>query len=90
MSPLVLQILPVLAAALLACLLGGLLRVLRGPTRADRMMAAQLLGTTAVAILIVMAVATGQRALLDVALALAILAAVTVVAFVVTGGRNAP
>ena len=90
MSPAFALALPVVMSVLLACILGGLLRVLRGPTRADRMLAAQLFGTTATAVLIVMALATGDRALLDVALAFAVLAAVTVVAFVATSGRRRP
>lgn len=60
----------------------GMCRVLRGPTTADRMLAAQLLGTTAVAILLLLAEATGSAALRDVALVLALLATVTAVAFV--------
>ncbi|MEP3855651.1 MAG: monovalent cation/H+ antiporter complex subunit F [Porticoccus sp.] len=60
----------------------GMWRVLRGPTTADRMLAAQLLGTTAVAILLLLAEATGSAALRDVALVLALLATVTAVAFV--------
>ncbi|MCO5169693.1 MAG: monovalent cation/H+ antiporter complex subunit F [Planctomycetes bacterium] len=69
------------ALLLLVTLLVGLARVHRGPTAADRMLAAQLFGTTGVGMLAVLAVADGRPALLDVALALAVLAAVTVVAF---------
>jgi len=57
-------------------------RILRGPSEADRMLAAQLLGTTTVAILLLLAEAMGQPALRDVGLVFALLAAVTVVAFV--------
>ncbi|MAT65452.1 MAG: pH regulation protein F [Gammaproteobacteria bacterium] len=60
----------------------GLWRVVRGPTAADRMLAAQLFGTTAVAILLVLAQAGGVAALRDVALVFALLAAVAAVAFV--------
>lgn len=60
----------------------GLVRVLRGPTEADRMMAAQLFGTGGVATLLLLAAATGQPALVDVALLLALLAAFASVAFV--------
>ncbi|MDT8403438.1 monovalent cation/H+ antiporter complex subunit F [Sulfuriflexus sp.] len=63
----------------------GMWRVLRGPTAADRMLAAQVFGTTAVAILLLLAEAAGSAALRDVALVFALLAAVTavtVVAFV--------
>ena len=73
---------------LLLSMLAGLWRVLRGPSRADRMLAAQLFGTTGVAILVLMALLEGQRALLDVALTLAVLAAVSVVAFVASTGSG--
>ncbi len=71
-----------LALFLLLNLGAGLWRVLRGPTAADRMLAAQLFGTTAVAMLLLFAEADGNAALRDVALVFALLAAVTAVAFV--------
>lgn len=71
-----------LAAFLLLNLGAGMWRVLRGPTSADRMLAAQLFGTTAVAILLLLAEATDRAALRDVALVFALLATVTAVAFV--------
>ena len=77
------QILILALALFLALNLGaGMWRVLRGPTAADRMLAAQLFGTTAVAILLLLAEASGDAALRDVALVFALLAAVTAVAFV--------
>jgi multicomponent Na+:H+ antiporter subunit F len=60
----------------------GLVRVLRGPTATDRMLAAQLFGTTAVAILLLLGQASGNTAIWDVALIFALLAAVTAVTFV--------
>ena len=74
-----------LALFLLLNLSTGLWRVLRGPTAADRMLAAQLFGTTAVAILLLLAQVSDNAALRDVALVFALLAAVTVVAFVRRG-----
>ncbi len=71
-----------LALFLMLNLGAGMWRVLRGPTAADRMLAAQLFGTTAVAILLLLAEASGSAALRDVALVFALLAAVTAVAFV--------
>lgn len=71
-----------LALFLLLTLVAGMWRVLRGPTAADRMLAAQLFGTTAVAVLLLLAQASGNAALRDVALVFALLAAVTAVAFV--------
>lgn len=70
------------ALVLVMALLAGLWRVWRGPTAVDRMLAAQLFGTTAVAILLLLAQALGMPALRDVALVFALLAAVTTIAFV--------
>lgn len=78
------------AALLLLTVAGGLLRVLRGPTEADRMMAAQLLGTGGIAVVLLLAAATETPAAVDVALVLALLAALAAVAFVKgTGGSGA-
>ena len=60
----------------------GLVRILRGPTDADRMMATQLFGTGGIAALLLLGVATEANAVLDVALILALLAAFASVAFV--------
>ncbi len=69
--------------------MGGLFRILRGPTPSDRMLAAQLFGTTGVAILLLLAEA-GDAALRDVALVFAALAVVNAVIFVRLGvGRLA-
>jgi len=71
-----------MALLLLLTLIAGLWRVLRGPTPADRMLAAQLFGTTAVACVLLLAQAFEHPPLRDVALVFALLAAVTAVAFV--------
>jgi len=73
-----------LAAAifLLAMVALGLVRILRGPGDADRMMAAQLLGTGGIASLLLAGTATGEAATIDVALTLALLAAFASFAFV--------
>jgi multicomponent Na+:H+ antiporter subunit F len=65
----------------------GLLRFLRGPTEADRMMAAQLLGSGGIAALL-LAGATRIPAMVDVALTLALLAAFASVAFVMGGSSS--
>jgi multicomponent Na+:H+ antiporter subunit F len=65
----------------------GLLRLLRGPANADRMMAAQLLGTGGIAALLLLAAATGEPAPVDIAVALALLAAFSSVAFVTSASR---
>lgn len=66
----------------------SLARVLRGPAKADRMMAAQLLGTGGIAILL-LAAGSGLKAAADVALTLALLSALAAVAFVKSGERLA-
>ncbi|HMO84858.1 MAG TPA: monovalent cation/H+ antiporter complex subunit F [Lacipirellulaceae bacterium] len=74
-----------LAVFLLVTLVAGMIRVVRGPTAADRMLAAQLFGTTGVATLLLLAYAGDAPALVDVALVFALLAAVVGVAFVRRG-----
>lgn len=69
------------AIGLLASLGAALLRVWRGPRRADRMMGAQLAGTSGVAVLMLLAPVEGWAAL-DVALILALFAALAAVGFV--------
>jgi multicomponent Na+:H+ antiporter subunit F len=70
------------AAFILAMVALGLVRVLRGPADADRMMAAQLLGTGGIAAVLLLGAATGEAATVDVALTLALLAAFASFAFV--------
>jgi multicomponent Na+:H+ antiporter subunit F len=72
----------IVATALLISLCGGMYQVLRGPTPGDRMLVMQLFGTTAVAMLILIGEAINDSALVDIALVLALLAAITIVAFV--------
>jgi multicomponent Na+:H+ antiporter subunit F len=72
------------AAALfiLLSLVGGLVRIFRGPGSADRLMAAQLIGSAGVAVLLLLAAGMAQPAIIDVALMLAILAVFASVGFV--------
>jgi multicomponent Na+:H+ antiporter subunit F len=70
------------AMGLLATLIVGMVRVLLGPRDSDRMLAAQLTGTTGVGMLLLLAHAMQTPALVDVALVFALLAAVAAVAFV--------
>lgn len=74
------------AAFVLVCVALGLARLLRGPGDADRLMAAQLLGSGGVAVLLLVSAATGIAGVVDVALAFALLAAFASVAFV--GGED--
>jgi multicomponent Na+:H+ antiporter subunit F len=79
-----------IAAALfvLAMVALGLVRILRGPGDADRMMAMQLLGTGGIAALLLLAAGTGVSATVDAALTLALLAAFAAVAFVNSAGER--
>ena len=70
------------AGFVLAMVALGQLHILRGPAEADRMMAAQLVGTGGVAVLLLLAAATATQSVVDVALMLALLAAFASVAFV--------
>ncbi len=71
----------VTALVLLISMAAGLVRVVIGPSPADRMMAAQLLGTSGIAILLLLSAALEVPALTDVGLIFALLAAVSVAAF---------
>ena len=60
----------------------GLIVILQRPAEVDHMMAAQLLGTGGVAVLVLLAAATETPAIVDVALLVALFAAFAAVAFV--------
>ena len=70
------------ACVILLIVAAGLVRLLRGPGEADRMMAVQLLGTGSIALIMLIGVASHQPAMIDVALVLALLAAFAGLAFV--------
>jgi len=76
------------ACFVLAATALGLLRILHGPADADRMMAAQLLGTGGVAALVLLATALQSPAIVDVAFMLALLAAFASVAFVMSASPS--
>lgn len=67
---------------LLLLLAGGAVRILRGPSRSDRMLAAQFFGTIAVAVFLVLAEARALPGLRDIALVVAVFVVVNVVVFV--------
>jgi multicomponent Na+:H+ antiporter subunit F len=70
------------AGVILLAVLAGLYRALRGPAAADRMMAAQLLCTGGIAVLLLLSVALDLTGVVDVALLLALLGAFASIAFV--------
>jgi multicomponent Na+:H+ antiporter subunit F len=65
---------------LLASLVLGMARALKGPSLEDRLLSILLLGTGGVAILLLLSVSMQLKALLDVGLVLVLLAAVTAAA----------
>lgn len=69
------------AIVLMASIAVGLVRVAIGPTPSDRMMAAQLMGTSGIGVTLLLAPIVEVPALVDVALIFALLAAVAVTAF---------
>jgi multicomponent Na+:H+ antiporter subunit F len=75
------ELLSVSALGVIFSLSLGLLRILRGPGAADRMLATQLIGTAGVGALLLLSLLSGRQALMDVALVLALLAAVAAAAF---------
>jgi multicomponent Na+:H+ antiporter subunit F len=70
-----------IALFLLANLLVALLAAAHGPSSADRMLVALLFGSTGVGLLVLLAHAGGGSPLVDVALVIALLAAIAGIAF---------
>jgi multicomponent Na+:H+ antiporter subunit F len=70
------------AILILLTAIAGLYRVFKGPTRADRMLATQICGTSTSAILLLLAWSTERFFLCDIALVFAMLASVVTIAFV--------
>lgn len=71
-----------IAIVLLLAGTAGSWRILRGPTGAERALGIQLVSTSTVAVLVVLADLQGEPALRDVAFVLALFAAVVIAALV--------
>jgi multicomponent Na+:H+ antiporter subunit F len=71
-----------LAAFIMLNVILGLLRILRGPSRTDRMLASQFMGTASVALFLILAEAFQLPSLRNIALIFVALAALTTAAFV--------
>lgn len=78
------------AGVLLLNVVAGLVRVLLGPGRGDRMLSAQLFATAGVAITLLLAEAMQLPALRDVALVLVLLSVINTVVFVRFIGTAGP
>jgi len=68
----------------------GLVRMFRGPTDIDRIMAAQNLGTGCIAVLLLLQAATDISGAGDVALILALVGILTVIAFARSSTKSDP
>lgn len=77
-----------LALGLLAAGLAAGPRLFRGPTRPDRLATVQLMGTNAIAVLVVLSAMLRNPSLLTAALVLAALAAVASVSFAALFGKD--
>jgi multicomponent Na+:H+ antiporter subunit F len=75
------------AVFLLLNLVAGVVRIVIGPSATDRMLAAQLFGTTGVAAMLFLAYGLDRPALVDAALVFAVLSVIGAIAFV---RRHAP
>jgi multicomponent Na+:H+ antiporter subunit F len=75
------ELLSLSVLVLMLSLFLGLIRVLLGPGAGNRMLAMQLIGTAGVGMLLLLGSLLEQPALVDVALILALLAAVAAAAF---------
>jgi multicomponent Na+:H+ antiporter subunit F len=72
---------PTALALLAAAALAAFVRLVRGPTLPDRVVAIDLIGVLMVGIAVVAAASTGQQALLDVAIVVALVSFVGTVAY---------
>jgi multicomponent Na+:H+ antiporter subunit F len=76
------------ALILLATVTAGLVRIFLGTARVERLLALQLFGTTAVAIVLLLAEGLKQPVLRDLALVLGLLASTIAIAYVRYGDLN--
>ena len=77
-----------MALIILITVITGLYRILRGPTGADRMLAAQLFGTCGVAIMLLLAKGLNEPVIEDIALIYGLLGVLSTVAFVQRAWRD--
>ncbi|MDT8409931.1 MAG: monovalent cation/H+ antiporter complex subunit F [Wenzhouxiangellaceae bacterium] len=82
------QLLPLIPVFLLLNLVAGMWRIHKGPSAADRMLAALLFGTTTVAVILTLAEAMDQPSLRDVALLFVLLATIISLAFFRVRGEH--
>jgi multicomponent Na+:H+ antiporter subunit F len=74
-------VLPIVFAVLGLAMLIAFIRLLRGPSLPDRVIALDLMGTQAVAMIVAFSIGTGETAFLQVAIVLALVSFLGTVAF---------
>jgi multicomponent Na+:H+ antiporter subunit F len=84
MTPLLVNIAWIAGGALAVGMLLSFIRLVLGPTLADRVVAVDALATMAVGALVLVAVITGQGLLLDIALAIALVVFLGTIAMAMT------
>jgi len=75
---------------LAAAVLMAVVRLIRGPTLPDRVVAMDLIGVLVVGLIVVLAASTGVRATLDAAIVIALIAFVATVAYATYIERGHP
>lgn len=75
---------------LILALVLGLFRVFRGPGDADRLISVMLVGTSAIAIFLVLGNRQNDTSIFDIALVFALLAPISTIGFLVRGQKSAP
>lgn len=88
MNPLLVNIAWIAGALLAAGMLLSFIRLVLGPTLADRVVAVDALATMAIGALVIVAVVTGQGFLLDIALAMALVVFLGTIAMAMTVERG--
>ncbi len=87
-TPLLINIAWLAGAVLAAGMVLSFIRLVQGPTLADRVVAVDALATMAVGALVLIAVVTGQGLLLDIALAIALVVFLGTIAMAMTIERG--
>ena len=75
---------------LVSAVLIAVVRLVRGPTMPDRVVAMDLIGVLAIGLIVVLAASTGVRATLDAAIVIALIAFVSTVAYATYIERGHP
>lgn len=88
MTPLLINIAWLAGAVLSAGMVLSFVRLVQGPTLADRVVAVDALATMAIGALVLIAVVTGQGPLLDIALAIALVVFLGTIAMAMTVERG--